>query len=136
MYQATECFLRQRNWLGKAEIDDELFFQFLEDMLVDVMRLKFFHEIDHINKVKQRAYAASWWLRRKPFFFKEAHDKSTVWANELFSLSLLLSTLPEDIYKSGSYDRQRASEAARHLFYSSEVQKHESANTGIVFDGV
>lgn len=106
--------MEQRSWSNLAEIDKELFFRFFEDMLVDIMRLKIFHEIDHANKIKQRAYAASWWLRRKPFRFKTAHDKSTMWANELFAMTLLFGALSKDIRE---YDQKQATETARHLLY-------------------
>ena len=108
--QMAEIFLEQREWSSVAEIDEELFARFFEDMLVDIMLLKIFHEISHANKIKQTAYAASWWLRRKPFRFNKPHNKISLWANELFALTLLLNILPKT-------RTTQMTEAARHLLY-------------------
>ena len=116
LHQKAEDFLSQRQWKNKSYIDDELFFQFLEDVLVDIMRLKSFHEINNVNKIKRRAYTASWWVRRKPICFTEEHDKNTIWANELFALTLLLTIFPKNKYESVR-DKQKLSEVTRHVLY-------------------
>ena len=117
LHQDAENFLAQRGWTAKAFIDDELFFLCLTDMLADMMRLKNFHEIDHANKIKQHAYAASWWLRRKPICFSEGNDESTLWANELFALTLLFDALTAKISDETVYNKSRAMEVARHALY-------------------
>ena len=65
--------------------------------MVDLARLKYFHDISRVNYVKFIAYTASWCLKRKPFQIIEGCGEEYIYVNERFALTLLLQA-------SGCYD--------------------------------
>lgn len=82
---------------SQVYFDDNIFQYCLIDILVDIARLKRFHDISQINYMKFIAYTASWILKRKPFQLIDGCDKKYLYVNEVFALTLLLQA-------SGCYD--------------------------------
>lgn len=79
---------------GKVFFDEEIFSSCLIDMLVDLERLKYFHELENISFERLISYAASWIIKRKPFQIADnenAHkDNRCRFINEKFAFFLLM----------------------------------------------
>lgn len=86
----AEEFYRQNELEGAVYFNDNIFEYCLIDILVDIARLKHFHDISLVNYTKFIAYTASWCLKRKPFQLVEGCDEKYLYVNEQFALSLLL----------------------------------------------
>lgn len=82
--------LFQNDW---EMIHDHIMEYCLEDILVDIARLKYFHDIKYVNEIKLMAYIASWILKRKPFQLIEGCDSKFIYINEKFALSILVQTV-------------------------------------------
>lgn len=90
IHQMAEEFFREQNLEGKVYFDDSIFEYCLIDILVDIARLRYFHDIELVNYIKLMAYTASWCLKRKPFQLLEGSGADYIYINEKFALSLLL----------------------------------------------
>ena len=119
LHRLAESYYHKYNLEGKVYFNDDIFEYCLIDILVDIARLKYFHDISRVNYTKLIAYTASWFLKRKPFQLIEGCDEKYLYVNERFALSLLLQA-------SGCYDEnanyfpedeKRQSEAVGHMFY-------------------
>lgn len=97
VHKLAEEFHQDNELEGKVYFNDNIFEYCLIDILVDIARLKHFHDISRVNYVKFIAYTASWCLKRKPFQLVEGCDEKYIYVNEKFALSLLLQA-------SGCYD--------------------------------
>ena len=117
LYELAEDFLSDSKLTGKVSIDKNSFLYCVIDILIDIARLKDFHDIANISKIKYRAYCASWWIRRKPLLYKTNSANADTWINERFALSVLLQALDKNLYTSDSYNSQKAHEVAKTAFY-------------------
>lgn len=62
------------------------------DYFSDIQRLKEYHEIEHANEIKIKAYETYWLLKRKPLQLKEQlEDDKWLYVNEKFLLTRLAS---------------------------------------------
>lgn len=104
IHELAEKFYEDNALEGQVYFNENIFEHCLVDILVDVARLKQFHDISRINYTKFVAYTASWFLKRKPFQLMEGCDKKYLYVNERFALSLLLQA-------SGCYDASKKYEA-------------------------
>lgn len=89
IHRNAEKFYEKFELEGKAYFDDKIFQMCLIDVLVDISRLKSFHDISNINYTKLVAYSVSWCLRRKPFQLVQGSD-CDIYINEKFALYFLL----------------------------------------------
>lgn len=89
VHNLAEEFYQNNELEGKVYFNDDIFEYCLIDILVDIARLKHFHDISHVNYVKFIAYTASWCLKRKPFQLVEGCDEKYLYVNEKFALTLL-----------------------------------------------
>jgi hypothetical protein len=90
LHRLAEEFYRENGLEGHVYFNDRIFEYCLIDILVDIARLKHFHDISRVNYIKFIAYTASWCLKRKPFQLIEGCDEKYLYVNETFALSLLL----------------------------------------------
>ena len=97
IHRLAEQFYHENDLTGKVYFNDDIFELCLIDILVDLARLKYFHDISRVNYVKFIAYTASWCLKRKPFQIIEGCGEEYIYVNERFALTLLLQA-------SGCYD--------------------------------
>lgn len=97
IHKLAEEFYKENNLEGKVYFDDKIFEYCLIDILVDIARLKYFHDISNVNYIKFAAYTASWCLKRKPFQLIEGCEEKYLYVNERFALTILLQA-------SGCYD--------------------------------
>lgn len=97
IHKLAEEFFEKNELEGKVYFNDSIFEYCLIDILVDIARLKHFHDISRVNYIKFIAYTASWCLKRKPFQLIEGCDERYLYVNERFALSILLQA-------SGGYD--------------------------------
>lgn len=97
IHKLAEKFYQDNKLEGIVYFNDNIFEHCLIDILVDIARLKHFHDISLVNYTKFIAYTASWCLKRKPFQLIEGCDEKYLYINEKFALSLLLQA-------SGCYD--------------------------------
>ena len=81
---------------SKARINNFLLVHAVMDYFTDIARLKSFHPVDYVNKYKIIAYEVFWWLRRKPIQLIDKGEPDTVFINEKFAVSLILSVLDYD----------------------------------------
>lgn len=89
VYSLAEAFYKKNNLEDFVYFDKNIFSNCLMDILVDIARLKDFHDIKYVNQIKLIAYTASWCLKRKPFQLVEGCDEKYIYINEMFALSLL-----------------------------------------------
>lgn len=73
----------------KVTVNEMVLGYMLVDYFEDILRLKNFHGIDHINSVKIVAYTSYWFLRRKPIQVLE-QDKKLIYINERFILAYIM----------------------------------------------
>ena len=97
IHKFAEQFYNENNLKGKIYFNEDIFNYCLIDILVDLARLKHFHDISRVNYIKFIAYTASWCLKRKPFQLIEGCDEKYIYVNERFALTILLQA-------SGCYD--------------------------------
>ncbi|MCM1103010.1 MAG: hypothetical protein NC409_02795 [Clostridium sp.] len=90
IHRLAEQFYEENNLNGKIYFNDNIFENCLIDILIDIARLKYFHDISRVNYIKFIAYTASWCLKRKPFQLIEGCDEQYIYVNERFALTLLL----------------------------------------------
>lgn len=90
IHSLAEKFYKEEQLEGKVYFDETIFENCLIDILVDIARLKYFHDISLVNYIKLMSYTASWCLKRKPFQLIEGCNKDYIYINEQFALSLLL----------------------------------------------
>ena len=88
--ELAEKFYEDNKLEGKVYFNDDIFDNCLNDILVDLARLKHFHDISQVNYIKLIAYAASWCLKRKPFQIIEGAEEELIYINEKFALTMLL----------------------------------------------
>lgn len=100
VHRLAEVFYADNKLKGKVYFDDKIFEYCLIDILVDIARLKHFHDISRVNYIKFIAYTASWCLKRKPFQLIEGCEEEYLYINERFALTLLLQA-------SGCYDENQ-----------------------------
>ena len=117
VYKLAEKFLNDIKLDNEVFIDEGIFDIFLIDVLLDIMRLRDFHEIIHENGIKFRSYVASWWLRRKPFQRLKDSSSESIWVNERFALSILLQALEHNPYDTTAYNREKSIKAVRQAMY-------------------
>lgn len=97
LHRLAEEFYKENMLEESVYFNDSIFEYCLIDVLVDIARLKYFHDISRVNYIKFIAYTASWCLKRKPFQLMKGCDEKYLYVNEKFALSLLLQA-------SGWYD--------------------------------
>lgn len=90
IHKLAEEFYTSNKLVGKAYFNDNIFEYCLIDILVDIARLKHFHDISRVNYIKFIAYTASWCIKRKPFQLIKGCDEKYLYVNERFALSILL----------------------------------------------
>lgn len=90
IHTLAEAFYEKNELEGKVYFDDQIFEHCLIDILVDLARLKYYHDISKVNYTKIISYTASWVLKRKPFQLVEGCDEKYIYVNESFALTLLL----------------------------------------------
>lgn len=90
LHTFAEEFYHKNHLEENVYFNDDIFEYCLLDILVDLARLKTFHDIENVNFIKLMAYSASWCLKRKPFQLIEGADKKYIYINEKFALSLLM----------------------------------------------
>lgn len=119
IHQMAENFYEEQNLVDKVYFDDSIFEHCLIDILVDIARLKYFHDIDLVNYIKLMAYTASWCLKRKPFQLIEGAGSDYIYINEKFALSLLLqaSGCFDDSVKCAEEDREKVEKLVEQIFY-------------------
>ncbi len=90
IHQMAEQFYDEQELNGKVYFNDVIFEYCLIDILVDIARLRYFHDIEFVNYMKLMSYTASWCLKRKPFQLLQPAGNEDIYVNERFALSLLL----------------------------------------------
>lgn len=93
IHSQAEKFYEEYKLEGKVYFNDDIFAGCLVDILIDIARLKYFHDIDLVNYIKLISYTASWIIKRKPFQLFENAGEEYIYINEKFALSLLLQAV-------------------------------------------
>lgn len=93
LYSMAERFFSEYELRNKVFLDENILEYCFIDILVDLARIKPFHEISNLNMAKIISYSASWWIRRKPFQRINGACDDTLYVNELFALFLLLHAM-------------------------------------------
>lgn len=115
----AEKFYKDNDLDGKVYFNDDIFQYCLIDILVDIARLKYFHDISRVNYMKLAAYTASWCLKRKPFQMIEGCNEKYIYVNERFALTLLLEAA--ECYGENAHycseDRAELIKGIRQIYY-------------------
>ena len=119
IHRTAEQFYEDNNLDGKVYFNDDIFQHCLIDILVDIARLKYFHDISRVNYMKFAAYTASWCLKRKPFQMIEGCNEKYIYVNERFALTLLLDAA--ECYDGNAYyyadDRAELIKGIKQIYY-------------------
>lgn len=90
-YEMQE-FLSSNGLTDKVFIQEMALNHAVMDYFSDIQRLKEYHEIEHANEIKIKAYETYWLLKRKPLQLKEQlEDDIWLYVNEKFLLTRLVS---------------------------------------------
>ena len=119
IHHMAEKFYEEQKLEGKVYFNDSIFEYCLIDILVDLARLKYFHDIELVNYIKLIAYTASWCLKRKPFQLLEGTSEDYIYVNEQFSLSLLLLAAGcfDTHIKCAEVDKEKVEKLVEQIFY-------------------
>lgn len=119
------AFIKQGNLVDKVTVNPLLLGYTLVNYFEDIMRLKEFHHVGHVNNIKIVSYTAYWLLRMKPLQIN-GNDKILSYINERFILSYILSFLGDgDSSKLLSRDNAGLKSFTETLFY---YLKYRSVN--------
>ena len=87
-----ETFIERANLSDCAKVNEMILVHALIDYYEDILRLKEFHEVGHVNNIKIVSYTSYWLLQAKPIQLTK-NDITTVHINERFVLSYILTYL-------------------------------------------
>ena len=138
IHQMAEEFYNEQKLNGKVYFDDSIFEYCLIDILVDIARLKYFHDIELVNYVKLMAYTASWCLKRKPFQMIEGAGAQYIYVNEQFALSLLLQAsgcFASDM-KYAKEDIEKVEKSVEQIFYHLKYRNTNPQTLELLLIGV
>ena len=92
LLEDMNSFIVEANLTENVSVNKMLLGYALVNYFEDIMRLKEFHHVGHVNNIKIVSYTSYWLLRTKPL---QVHgsDKKIVYVNERFVLSYILSYL-------------------------------------------
>lgn len=119
VYSLAEKFYEENHLEGKVYFNDDIFSNCLIDILVDIARLKYFHDIEYVNYIKLISYTSSWLIKRKPFQIIEGAGEAYLYINEKFALSLLLQAVGylDDSYRLKVEDIEKMEKGISGIFY-------------------
>ena len=90
-YEMQE-FIKSNDLSDKVFIHEMALTHAVMDYFSDIQRLKEYHEIEHANEMKIKAYETYWILKRKPLQLKaQLEDDKWLYINEKFLLTRLAS---------------------------------------------
>jgi len=91
IYKRMEIFIQKGRFQDRVIISEKVLRQAVIDYFADIARLKHFHGIEHVNKIKILAYTSYWLLYRKPLqIVLDAKEHSKLFINERFVFSSLV----------------------------------------------
>jgi len=88
-------FINRFNYEKKVIINELTLIHTVFDYFADISRLKSFHHIEKVNKIKILAYESYWFLRRKPLQQLGNNDE-TLYVNEQFILTRIIEFLTDE----------------------------------------
>ena len=88
-------FLKSMAYEKRVKINQLALCYTVMDYFCDIARIKDFHPVDFVNKIKIAAYEVSWILKRKPFQILE-NDRQLMDVNEHFAVFLILTFLGDE----------------------------------------
>jgi hypothetical protein len=92
---AMNNFIQETN-LKNAEVNKAILWHVILDCYTDIYRMKSFHNVKEVNDIKITAYESYWLLKRKPLQIVKSDDEQSIFINEKFVLSLILSFISKD----------------------------------------
>ena len=95
LLRMMNTFVKEAELSDKVLVNELMLAYALVDYFEDIMRLKEFHHVGHINNVKIVSYTAYWLLNAKPLQVLR-NDKQLVYINERFVLSYILTFLESE----------------------------------------
>ncbi len=95
IYKDLEIFVKQTNMFNHVRIDPLVLGYALFNYFEDIIRLKEFHHVGHVNNIKIVAYTSYWLLRMKPLQVADSTENA-IYINERFVLSYILSFFEKD----------------------------------------
>ncbi len=108
---AYDEFIDLKHLRDSVKLDTYILTHAILDHFTDLSRLKSFHHIMKENIFKVKSYELSWLLRRKPLQIVGCEGEETVYVNEKFVLSYIMTFFTElvgyDFYKALQQTNQR-----------------------------
>lgn len=95
MLTMMNAFIKEANLTDSVTVNELVLAYALVDYFEDIMRLKEFHNVEHVNNVKIVSYTSYWLLHAKPLQVT-VNDNRLVHINERFVLSYILTALENE----------------------------------------
>jgi hypothetical protein len=92
LLSALNIFIKKMGYSEDVYVNETILMYSLLDYFTDIMRIKSFHKIEHVNEVKIIAYETYWLLKRKPLQIKGI-KKEYAFVNERFAFSHITNFL-------------------------------------------
>ena len=90
-----KSFVEHAGLSQQVSINELILAYALVDYFEDIMRLKEFHDVEHVNSIKIVSYTSYWLLRAKPMQINSV-DKKLLYINERFVLSYIMTALEDE----------------------------------------
>ena len=120
LYDKMKEYIEERDQQSELHVCANILQQVVMDYFTDVYRLKEFHKIQYINKIKIAAYEAFWILRRKPLQIQgDASDEKIVFANEGFVTTFFAHEIlvPEETIPFAAEKEELFIKYLQHIYY-------------------
>ena len=118
LYEKAEAFLKQNNIETKIIFNKQIFDKMFIDIMIDLKRLALYHNIKNLNLIKLCTYAASWWLRRKPYqLSNEDETEEYIYINECFVRTLLFLPILDKKTHDSQIEEKQMIELRNHLHH-------------------
>ena len=85
----AENFLRNTKMPPSVYLNYTVYFYCCRDIIIDLERFESNKILTSDDKSTLNAYTAAWWIKRKPFQFKEMCPQEILYVNETFAATLL-----------------------------------------------
>lgn len=109
-------FIAKRSLGEQVKVNSLALGYALVDYYEDILRLKEFHKLGHVNTVKIVAYTSYWLLQRKPIQILGS-NKSLLYINERFVLYYILDFLSNDKRSILANEKKGVESFSETLFY-------------------
>jgi hypothetical protein len=110
-------FIDENKYSENVTVNKELLYKATLDYFVDIARLKDFHGIKHVQKIKIDAYMWHWILKRRPLQIINVLKMENVHINQQFVCIMLLLSCIEETHSYEEIAFSILEDFKKHLYY-------------------